>query len=74
MTWIKDTYVSLKGETDINAEGCCTGKYISQGGIQGRTESTGLGVYYGTRELFDIPSFYEKVGLTQGLKDKKIII
>ena len=29
MTWIKDTYVNVKGETDINAEGCCTGKFIS---------------------------------------------
>ena len=29
MTWIKDMYVSLHGEKDINAEGCCTGKYVS---------------------------------------------
>jgi glutamate dehydrogenase (NAD(P)+) len=29
MTWIKDTYMSVKGEQDINGEGCCTGKYIS---------------------------------------------
>ena len=42
MTWIKDTYKNVKGEQDINAEGCCTGKFISQGGIAGRAESTGL--------------------------------
>jgi glutamate dehydrogenase (NAD(P)+) len=70
MTWIKDTYVSVKGETDINAEGCCTGKFISQGGIAGRTESTGLGVYYAVRELLSTPSFYEKCKLTPGLKGK----
>ena len=71
MTWIKDTYVQLRGEQDINAEGCCTGKYISQGGIAGRTESTGLGVYYGLRELMkNHQSFYEKVGLPKGLKDR----
>ena len=29
MTWIKDTYKNVKGEQDINAEGCCTGKFIS---------------------------------------------
>jgi glutamate dehydrogenase (NAD(P)+) len=29
MTWIKDTYVQLHGEHEINAEGCCTGKFIS---------------------------------------------
>ena len=28
MTWIKDSYQHVNGETDINAEGCCTGKYI----------------------------------------------
>jgi len=74
MTWIKDTYVNWKGSTDINAQGCCTGKFISQGGIGGRTESTGLGVFYGTRELMDTKSFYEKVGLTKGLKDKTFVI
>lgn len=70
MTWIKDTYVSVKGEQDINAEGCCTGKFISQGGIAGRTESTGLGVYYAVRELMKTPSFYNKIGLTAGIKGK----
>jgi len=71
MTWIKDTYVSMRGEQDINAEGCCTGKYISQGGIAGRTESTGLGVYYGLRELMlNHESFYQKLGLPKGLKDR----
>lgn len=70
MTWIKDTYQQVKGEQDINAEGCCTGKFISQGGIAGRTESTGLGVYYGLRELMSYPTFYEKIKLTSGLKDK----
>jgi glutamate dehydrogenase (NAD(P)+) len=41
----------MRGEQDINAEVCCIGKYIPQGGIAGRTESTGLGVHYGLREL-----------------------
>ena len=53
MTWIKDTYQQVKGETDINFLGCCTGKYINHGGIAGRTESTGLGVYYCIRELLN---------------------
>jgi glutamate dehydrogenase (NAD(P)+) len=60
MTWIKDTYVSLKGEEDINAEGCATGKFVNQGGIQGRAESTGLGLYYGLRELLHTQSFLDK--------------
>jgi len=58
MTWIFDTYQSLMGEKDINCEACCTGKYIGQGGIAGRTESTGLGVFFAIKELMSIPSFY----------------
>jgi len=74
MTWIKDTYYMIKGETDINAEGCCTGKYLIQGGIQGRKESTGLGVFYGVRQLMEIPSFQKACNLTPGLKDKTIVV
>jgi len=70
MTWIKDTYMNVKGETDINAEGCCTGKFIQQGGIAGRNESTGLGVYYAIRELLGFKTFTEMAGLSLGIKDK----
>ena len=49
MAWIADTYLAFKyGET--NALGCVTGKPVGQGGIRGRTEATGLGVFYGLRE------------------------
>lgn len=74
MTWIKDTYKNVKGEQDINAEGCCTGKFISQGGIAGRAESTGLGVYYATRTLLDTKTFTDKCGLTPGMKGKTFIV
>lgn len=74
MTWIKDTYQSVRGEQDINAEGCCTGKYISQGGINGRTESTGLGVYYAIRELLSYQSFCDKAKLSKGIKGKTFVI
>lgn len=74
MTWIKDTYQCWKGGEDIHSEGVCTGKYVNQGGISGRTESTGLGVYYGTKQLFTMPSFYKEVGLSSGLKNKRIVV
>lgn len=74
MTWIMDTYKNVRGEQDINAEGCCTGKYISQGGIAGRAESTGLGVYYAVRELLDTQSFVDRVNLSLGIKDKTFIV
>ena len=74
MTWIKDTYMNVKGETDINAEGCCTGKFISQGGISGRAESTGLGVYYAVRELLNMESFAERCNMTTGIDGKTFLV
>ncbi len=74
MTWIKDTYTNIRGETDINAEGCCTGKFISQGGIEGRTESTGLGVYFALKQLMRMESFFTKLGLTKGIKGKSFVM
>jgi glutamate dehydrogenase (NAD(P)+) len=74
MTWIKDTYQSMYGEDDINSEACATGKFLSQGGIQGRQESTGLGVYYGTRKMLSINSFCERANVTKGIEDKTFIV
>lgn len=74
MTWIKDTYAYLYGEKEINAAGCCTGKYISQGGISGRTESTGLGVFHVLKTLCNDDSFCDRVGFGTGLRGKKIIV
>src|SRR3978361_1958102 len=41
MAWIVDTYQSLK-PGEIDSAGCVTGKPVSQGGVRGRTEATGL--------------------------------
>lgn len=69
-----DTYKYLYGENEINAEGCVTGKFRSQGGIVGRTESTGLGCWYVLNELLNTDSFCNKAGITKGIKGKKVII
>jgi len=74
MTWIMDTYKYLYGEKEINAEGCATGKLLTQGGIEGRTESTGLGVLYVLKELLNRDDFCEKADINQGNKGKKVII
>lgn len=74
MNCMKDTYATLYGEKDVNAVGCVTGKSVSQGGIDGRTESTGLGVYYGIREVCNNSFLAEKHGYTTGIMDKKFII
>lgn len=75
MTWIKDTYQQVRGEFDINAEGCCTGKFVGHGGIKGRTESTGLGVYYAIRQMLNTQSFIDKAGGGNlGIKDKTFTV
>ena len=53
---------------------CVTGKPIHAGGIRGRTEATGLGVYYGIREFLSYDEVLAKTGLTRGIKGKSIII
>ena len=63
MTWMKDTYSSVFGEREINAEAVTTGKHLSQGGIDGRVESTGLGVYYGIRSMLNQADFCKSAGL-----------
>jgi glutamate dehydrogenase (NAD(P)+) len=73
MSWIADTYASLK-PGDINALGCVTGKPVSQGGVRGRTEATGLGVYYGVREVCNVTEDMKKLGLTPGIAGKKVIV
>jgi glutamate dehydrogenase (NAD(P)+) len=73
MAWIVDTYQSLKpGELD--AAGCVTGKPITQGGVRGRREATGLGVFYGIREVCNMPDVMSKLGLTTGVEGKTVIV
>lgn len=73
MGWIADTYMAMKvGE--IDALGCVTGKPVSQGGVRGRREATGLGVYFGTRELCKMPDQMAKVGLATGIENKTVVV
>lgn len=53
MSIMKDTYQKYYGHLDINAAGCVTGKALNQGGISGRKESTGLGVFFVTKAILD---------------------
>ena len=72
MGWILDTYRQLK--SDINAEACVTGKPIPQGGVRGRTEATGRGVFFGIREACDNKEDMEDLGLNHGLEGKTFVI
>ena len=74
MSWIKDTYSYIYGQSDVNAAACITGKPLNQGGIDGRPEATGLGVFYSTRFLMKNPEFAKMCGMSAGLKGKTVII
>lgn len=73
MAWIVDTYASLK-PGEIDAAGCVTGKPVTQGGVRGRKEATGLGVFYGIREVCNMPDVMQKLGLTVGVEGKTVVV
>jgi glutamate dehydrogenase (NAD(P)+) len=73
MAWIADTYATFKPE-DLNALGCVTGKPIPQGGIDGRKEATGQGIFFGIREAMDNVEDMKKLGLTTGIAGKRVIV
>ena len=74
MAWIVDTYASLK-PGDIDAAGCVTGKPITQGGVRGRKEATGLGVFFGIREVCNMPDVMKTfLGLSIGVEGKKVVV
>ena len=73
MAWILDTYSSMR-PGEIDAQGCVTGKPVTQGGVRGRREATGLGVFYGLREVCNMPAVMKKLALTVGVKGKKVVV
>lgn len=73
MAWIVDTYAALHPE-NIDAAGCVTGKPVSQGGVTGRREATGLGVFFGLREVCNMEGQMRKLGMTTGVGDKRVVV
>ncbi len=73
MAWIADTYVSL-AQDKLEAIGCVTGKPIAQGGIRGRSEATGRGLAFATREACSVAEDMRAIGLTPGISGKRVIV
>lgn len=73
MAWIVDEF-KRHGTLDVNSNACVTGKPISQGGIEGRTEATGRGVQYAIQCFYRDQKSKEKYQILGGLKDKQIIL
>jgi glutamate dehydrogenase (NAD(P)+) len=73
MAWIADTYSTFYPGA-IDAVACVTGKPISQGGIRGRREATGRGVFFGIREACNIAEDMKTLGLSTGLSGKRVVV
>lgn len=73
MAWILDTYTAMH-PSEIDAAGCVTGKPVTQGGVRGRREATGLGVFFGLREVCNMPDVMKKLGLSVGVEGKKVVV
>ena len=73
MAWIADTYMAVRGE-QIDALGAVTGKPVTQGGVNGRLEATGRGVFYALREACCQPDDMQRLGLAPGLEGKRVVL
>lgn len=73
MSWIVDTYSAFH-PGQIDALACVTGKPVSQGGVRGRLEATGRGVFFGLREICSHSDDMREVGLEKGLEGKRIVV
>ena len=73
MSWIVDTYSAFH-PGQIDALASVTGKPVSQGGVRGRLEATGRGVFFGLREVCSHADDMQQLGLEKGLEGKRIVV
>ncbi|MCA9405860.1 MAG: Glu/Leu/Phe/Val dehydrogenase, partial [Candidatus Omnitrophica bacterium] len=73
MAIIADTYKALSPQP-LDSLACVTGKPVTHGGIRGRKEATGKGVYFGIREACNFKEDMDKVGLSTGLQGKTAVV
>jgi glutamate dehydrogenase (NAD(P)+) len=73
MAWIYDTYSAFYPGA-IDGMACVTGKPLTQGGIRGRVEATGRGVYFALREACAEREDMKALGISPGLEGKTVIV
>ena len=70
MSWIADTYIQFN-QQELNAQACVTGKPIGQGGVHGRTEATGRGIFYGLKHACSFADDMKKSAYLRASKEKQ---
>lgn len=73
MAWVADTFAAMN-PGQIDALACVTGKPVTQGGIRGRREATGRGLYYALREACSQKQEMQKLGLPAGIEGKRLVV
>ena len=73
MAWIVDTYAAMH-PGQLDALGCVTGKPLAQGGVNGRREATGRGLFFAIREACSHAEDMKALGLTPGLEGKRVVV
>lgn len=73
MVWMANEYLRMNPQ-DINAIACVTGKPVAAGGIEGRIEATGRGVYYAIREFFNTSCELNRTELPKRLEDCRVVM
>ena len=73
MAWIADTYMALNPGS-LDALGCVTGKPVTQGGVRGRKEATGRGLFFALREACAQAADMKRLGLSTGLDGKRVVV
>lgn len=79
MDVVYDVYHHLYGgDMDMESTACTTGKSLSNHGVAGRNESTGLGIYYLLRDLLESETWGKpmrrRAKLLKGLDKKRFIM
>ncbi|MDQ3069092.1 MAG: Glu/Leu/Phe/Val dehydrogenase [Acidobacteriota bacterium] len=73
MAWIVDTYMALHPGS-LDGLACVTGKPVTQGGVRGRREATGRGLYFAIREACSHEDDMKALGLSKGLEGKRVVV
>jgi glutamate dehydrogenase (NAD(P)+) len=73
MAWVLDTYLAMNPGT-LDGLGCVTGKPVTQGGVRGRREATGRGLFFALREATSLGEDMKALGLTPGLEGKRVVV
>jgi glutamate dehydrogenase (NAD(P)+) len=73
MAWIVDTY-QAHHPGSLDALASVTGKPVGEGGVRGRREATGRGLFFALREACSIAEDMTPLGLSTGLEGKRIVV